>query len=122
MKLAVIGGGSTYTPELVAGLAREADRLDLGALVLHESLTWTIGVGALLVLACVALVLRTEWGPAATRAGSTRYTSPQPGDPPPAPNGASLSAAPTAMVTKDARVPSGFTVAPRPGRTGRVDR
>ncbi|TML73605.1 MAG: 6-phospho-beta-glucosidase [Actinobacteria bacterium] len=36
MKLAVIGGGSTYTPELVAGLAREADRLDLGALVLHD--------------------------------------------------------------------------------------
>src|SRR5207248_70968 len=26
----------------------------LGAIVLHESLTWTIGVGALLVLACVA--------------------------------------------------------------------
>jgi drug/metabolite transporter (DMT)-like permease len=32
----------------------------LGAVVLHESLTWTIGVGALLVLACVALVVRTE--------------------------------------------------------------
>jgi drug/metabolite transporter (DMT)-like permease len=32
----------------------------LGALVLHESLTWTIGVGALLVLACVALVVREE--------------------------------------------------------------
>jgi len=32
----------------------------LGAIVLHESLTWTIGVGALLVLACVALVVRTE--------------------------------------------------------------
>jgi len=29
VKLAVVGGGSTYTPELVAGLAREADRLDL---------------------------------------------------------------------------------------------
>jgi drug/metabolite transporter (DMT)-like permease len=58
----------------------------LGALVLHESLTWTIGVGALLVLACVALVLRTERRPAAARTGSTRYTSPQPGDPPPAPS------------------------------------
>jgi drug/metabolite transporter (DMT)-like permease len=58
----------------------------LGALVLHESLTWTIGVGALLVLACVALVLRTERQPAAARAGSIRYTSPQPGDPPPAPS------------------------------------
>ena len=36
MKLAVVGGGSTYTPELVAGLAREADRLDLRDLVLHD--------------------------------------------------------------------------------------
>jgi len=36
MKLAVIGGGSTYTPELVAGLARERDRLDLRELVLHD--------------------------------------------------------------------------------------
>jgi drug/metabolite transporter (DMT)-like permease len=59
----------------------------LGSLVLHESLTWTIGVGALLVLACVALVLRTERRPAAADARSTsRYTSPQPGDPPPAPS------------------------------------
>ena len=32
----------------------------LGVIVLHESLTWTIAVGALLVLACVALVVRTE--------------------------------------------------------------
>jgi drug/metabolite transporter (DMT)-like permease len=32
----------------------------LGALVLHESLTWTVGVGALLVLACVAVVVRKE--------------------------------------------------------------
>src|SRR5436190_11831113 len=36
MKLAVIGGGSTYTPELVAGLARERERLDLGELVLQD--------------------------------------------------------------------------------------
>jgi 6-phospho-beta-glucosidase len=36
MKLAVIGGGSTYTPELVAGLARERDRLDLNELVLQD--------------------------------------------------------------------------------------
>jgi drug/metabolite transporter (DMT)-like permease len=34
----------------------------LGALVLHESLTWAIGIGALLVLACVALVVRQESG------------------------------------------------------------
>ena len=36
MKLAVIGGGSTYTPELVAGLAQERERLDLRQLVLHD--------------------------------------------------------------------------------------
>lgn len=34
--------------------------ITLGALVLHESLTWTIGAGAALVLACVALVVRQE--------------------------------------------------------------
>ena len=32
----------------------------LGATVLHESLTWTIGLGAALVLACVAVVVRRE--------------------------------------------------------------
>ena len=36
MKLAVIGGGSTYTPELVAGLAREREQLDLTELVLQD--------------------------------------------------------------------------------------
>jgi 6-phospho-beta-glucosidase len=36
MKLAVVGGGSTYTPELVAGLARERERLDLEELVLQD--------------------------------------------------------------------------------------
>jgi 6-phospho-beta-glucosidase len=36
MKVAVIGGGSTYTPELVSGLARERDRLDVGELVLQD--------------------------------------------------------------------------------------
>jgi len=36
MKLAVVGGGSTYTPELVAGLARERQRLDLRELVLQD--------------------------------------------------------------------------------------
>ena len=35
----------------------------LGAIVLHESLTWTIGAGALLVLACVAVVVRTDSAP-----------------------------------------------------------
>ena len=32
----------------------------LGAIVLHEPLTWTIAVGALLILACVAVVVRRE--------------------------------------------------------------
>jgi 6-phospho-beta-glucosidase len=36
MKIAVIGGGSTYTPELVSGLAREAERLDVAELVLQD--------------------------------------------------------------------------------------
>ncbi len=36
MKLAVIGAGSTYTPELVSGLMRERDRIDLRELVLHD--------------------------------------------------------------------------------------
>jgi 6-phospho-beta-glucosidase len=36
MKVAVIGGGSTYTPELVSGLSRERDRIDIGELVLHD--------------------------------------------------------------------------------------
>jgi 6-phospho-beta-glucosidase len=35
-KIAVIGGGSTYTPELVSGLARERDRLDVSDLVLQD--------------------------------------------------------------------------------------
>jgi 6-phospho-beta-glucosidase len=36
MKLAVIGAGSTYTPELVSGLMRERDRLAIDELVLHD--------------------------------------------------------------------------------------
>ena len=32
----------------------------VGAIVLHEPLTWTIGAGAVLVLACVAIVVRRE--------------------------------------------------------------
>jgi len=36
MKLAVIGAGSTYTPELVSGLSRERERVPLGELVLHD--------------------------------------------------------------------------------------
>ncbi len=36
MKIAVIGGGSTYTPELVSGLSRERDRIDVSELALHD--------------------------------------------------------------------------------------
>jgi 6-phospho-beta-glucosidase len=36
MKLAIIGAGSTYTPELVSGLMRERERIDVRDLVLHD--------------------------------------------------------------------------------------
>ena len=36
MKLAVIGAGSTYTPELVSGLMRERERISVRELVLHD--------------------------------------------------------------------------------------
>ena len=36
MKVAVIGGGSTYTPELVSGLSRERERVPVAELVLHD--------------------------------------------------------------------------------------
>jgi len=36
MKLAVVGAGSTYTPELVSGLSRDRDVLDVAELALHD--------------------------------------------------------------------------------------
>ncbi|HLI60621.1 MAG TPA: hypothetical protein VKV21_13250 [Solirubrobacteraceae bacterium] len=36
MKLAVIGAGSTYTPELVSGLTRDRARLEVTGLALHD--------------------------------------------------------------------------------------
>jgi 6-phospho-beta-glucosidase len=36
MKVAVVGAGSTYTPELVSGLGRERDAIDVRELVLHD--------------------------------------------------------------------------------------
>ncbi|MEP7179842.1 MAG: 6-phospho-beta-glucosidase, partial [Pseudonocardiales bacterium] len=36
MKVTVIGGGSTYTPELIEGFARRADALAVDELVLHD--------------------------------------------------------------------------------------
>ena len=37
VKVAVIGGGSTYTPELVEGLIGYSDKLPIGELVLHDT-------------------------------------------------------------------------------------
>ncbi|HEV3403894.1 MAG TPA: EamA family transporter, partial [Gaiellaceae bacterium] len=42
--------------------------IGLGALVLHESITWTIGLGAVIVLASVAIVVRREALPEAQAA------------------------------------------------------
>jgi 6-phospho-beta-glucosidase len=36
MRVAVVGAGSTYTPELVSGLSRERDRLGVSELSLHD--------------------------------------------------------------------------------------
>ena len=36
MKIAVVGAGSTYTPELVSGISRERERLPVRELVLHD--------------------------------------------------------------------------------------
>jgi 6-phospho-beta-glucosidase len=36
MKVAVVGAGSTYTPELVSGLARDRERIDVHELALHD--------------------------------------------------------------------------------------
>jgi 6-phospho-beta-glucosidase len=36
MKVAVVGGGSTYTPELVSGLSRERERVGITELVLQD--------------------------------------------------------------------------------------
>jgi 6-phospho-beta-glucosidase len=36
LKVAVIGGGSTYTPELIEGLANRRERLPIDELVLHD--------------------------------------------------------------------------------------
>ncbi len=37
MKVAVVGGGSTYSPELVDGFGRIGDRLDIDELVLQDT-------------------------------------------------------------------------------------
>jgi 6-phospho-beta-glucosidase len=44
MKLTIVGGGSTYTPEIVDGLVRTRDRLDVGHLALHDVAADRLGV------------------------------------------------------------------------------
>jgi 6-phospho-beta-glucosidase len=58
MKVAVIGGGSTYTPELIEGLATRRDRLPISELVLHD-----IDPGRLDVVGGLAsrMLQRMEW-------------------------------------------------------------
>jgi 6-phospho-beta-glucosidase len=43
-KIAVIGGGSTYTPELIEGFARRADVLAVDELVLHDISTERLAI------------------------------------------------------------------------------
>ena len=59
MKVAVIGGGSTYTPELIEGLATRADRLPITELVLHD-----VDSDRLAVVGGLAgrMLQRMEWG------------------------------------------------------------
>ena len=67
MKLAVVGGGSTYTPELVSGLAAEAGRLPVTELVLHD-----VDTDRLAVVGGVAgrILRRQEWPGALSLTGS----------------------------------------------------
>jgi 6-phospho-beta-glucosidase len=59
MKVAVIGGGSTYTPELIEGIAARRDRLPITELVLHD-----IDAERLAVVGGLAgrMLRRMEWG------------------------------------------------------------
>jgi drug/metabolite transporter (DMT)-like permease len=50
----------------------------LGAIVLGESLTWTIVIGATLVLACVALVVRQEFAGPELPPGVAEHSQPVP--------------------------------------------
>jgi drug/metabolite transporter (DMT)-like permease len=50
----------------------------LGATVLHESLTWSIGIGAVLILACVAVVVRRESVPAEAEAAGAGAAAAEP--------------------------------------------
>ncbi len=46
LKVAVVGGGSTYTPELIEGVARRVGVLPVDELVLLDSATERLGIVA----------------------------------------------------------------------------
>ena len=78
MKLAVIGAGSTYTPELVSGLSRERERVPLDELVLHdidEERREVVGGLAQRMLDRAGLRRRARRSPATSTARSTAPTS-----------------------------------------------
>jgi 6-phospho-beta-glucosidase len=66
LKIAVVGGGSTYTPELVEGLATRSDRLPVDELVLfdidHERLEVVGGLAG-------RMLARAGWGGRLQRTG-----------------------------------------------------
>lgn len=68
VKLAVVGGGSTYTPELIEGIARRADRLPVDELVLLD-----IDAERLEIVGGLAerMLRRMEWGGRLVRTGDT---------------------------------------------------
>lgn len=68
VKLAVVGGGSTYTPELIEGIARRADRLPVDELVLLDTDPERLEiVGGL----AERMLKRLEWGGRLVRTGDT---------------------------------------------------
>ena len=68
VKLAVVGGGSTYTPELIEGIARRADRLAVDELVLLD-----IDPERLEIVGGLAdrMLRRLEWPGRLVRTGDT---------------------------------------------------
>jgi 6-phospho-beta-glucosidase len=68
IKVAVIGGGSTYTPELVEGLANRRARLPIDELVLHD-----IDAGRREIVGGLAgrMLRRMEWDGRLTLTGDT---------------------------------------------------
>jgi 6-phospho-beta-glucosidase len=68
LKLAVVGGGSTYTPELIEGIARRSDRLPVDELVLLD-----IDPERLEIVGGLAqrMLRRLEWPGTLTLSGDT---------------------------------------------------